>query len=53
LFGSLTGAEDNFRKAPADLAVVVYASKTQIFKRQMSEFLNCLVDGYFTVFDLP
>jgi hypothetical protein len=36
LFGSFAGAEDYFRKAPADLPMVVYARKTQILKRQMA-----------------
>jgi len=52
LFRGLAGAVNNFRKAPPDLPVMVYAGKTQILERQMTKFFNRLVDTGFAAFDL-
>jgi spermidine/putrescine-binding protein len=45
LFGSFAGAVNDFREATANLAVMVYAGKAQILKRQMAKFGDSFVDG--------
>ena len=52
VFGGLAGAEDDFRKTPPDLPVVVDAREAQILEWQMPKFLNRLVHSNFAVLDL-
>jgi hypothetical protein len=52
LLVSFAGAVYDFRKAPADCPMVVHAGKTQVLKRQMTEFFNRLVDIDFAALDL-
>jgi hypothetical protein len=52
MLDGLAGAEDDFRKTPPDLTMVVNACKAQIFERQVPELLNGLVDSQLVVLDL-
>jgi hypothetical protein len=52
LFGGFAGAVNDFREAAANLAVMVYAGKAQILKRQVAKFFNRLLDVDFAGFDL-
>jgi hypothetical protein len=49
LFCSFAGTVDDFREAAANLAVVVYAGKAQIFKWQVAKFFNRFVNSDFAV----
>jgi hypothetical protein len=53
VFGGLAGAENDFRKTPPDLPMVVDAREAQILERQMPKFLDRLVYTDFAVLDLP
>jgi len=52
LLGGLTRTVDDFRKTPPDLSMVVNTRKTQVFKRQMSQLFNRVIDPDFAAFDL-
>jgi hypothetical protein len=41
LFNSFSGAVNDLRETAANLAVMVHAGKTQIFKRQNPKSLDC------------
>jgi hypothetical protein len=46
LLRSLAGTVNNLRKTSADLTMMVYVSKTQILKRQMTKLFNRIADTY-------
>jgi len=52
VFGGLAGAEDDFRKTPPDLPMVVEAREAQILERQMPKLLDSLIDIQLIAFDL-
>jgi hypothetical protein len=52
LLGRFARTVDNFWKAPADLAMVVDTRKTQVFKRQVAQVFNRILDTDFAGFYL-
>ena len=52
VFGRLAGAVDDLGEAPANLPMVIDAREAQILERQMTEFLDRLIDFDLVVLNL-